>query len=354
VKIEALLPLGMLDPGLRAASGPLDIGSVAADARRAEALGYDGVVTEETKHDPYIVMALAAEATGRVGLATAVAIAFPRSPAVTALSAWTLQNLSGGRFTLGLGSQVRGHIERRYGMRWSAPGPWLREYVQALRAIWECWQNGTKLDFQGEHYQLSLMVPLFAPSPIEHPRIPVQLAAVNPYMCQVAGEAADGIRAHPVATPRYIAETMLPAVRKGAAKAGRDLAAFTMCVKPLVATAPDRAGLAERVRDVRARVAFYASTPAYLAAFETEGYGEVARTLQGHSRAQRWDEMPGLVSDEMLDAYAVIGTYDEIAAKLHERYGRLATSLEFAIPPSEAGDDAMCLALIDGLRRGCA
>ncbi|HEY8872622.1 MAG TPA: LLM class flavin-dependent oxidoreductase, partial [Stellaceae bacterium] len=235
MKIETLLPLGGLDPGLRAASAPLDIGSVAADARRAEALGYDGVVTEETKFDPYIVMALAAEATSRVGLATAVAIAFPRSPAVTALSAWTLQNLTGGRFKLGLGSQVKGHIERRYGMRWSAPGPWLREYVQALRAIWECWQNGTKLDFRGEHYQLSLMVPLFAPAPIEHPRIPVELAAVNPYMCQVAGEVADGIRAHPVATPRYIADTML-AARKGAAKAGRDLAGFTMCVKPLVAT----------------------------------------------------------------------------------------------------------------------
>jgi alkanesulfonate monooxygenase SsuD/methylene tetrahydromethanopterin reductase-like flavin-dependent oxidoreductase (luciferase family) len=220
VKIEALLPLGGLDPGLRAAA-PVDIGTVAADARRAEALGYDGVVAEETKDDPYIVMALAAQATGRVGLATAVAIAFPRSPAVTALSAWTLQNLSGGRFTLGLGSQVRGHIERRYGMRWSAPGPWLREYVEALRAIWECWQNGTRLDFQGEHYKLSLMVPLFAPSPIEHPRIPIELAAVNPYMCEVAGEAADGIRAHPVATPRYIADTMLPAARRGAAKAGR-------------------------------------------------------------------------------------------------------------------------------------
>jgi len=298
-------------------------------------------------------MALAAEATRGIGLATAVAIAFPRSPAVTALSAWTLQNLSGGRFTLGLGSQVKGHIERRYGMRWSAPGPWLREYVQALRAIWECWQNGTKLDFRGEHYQLTLMVPLFAPSPIEHPRIPVELAAVNPYMCQVAGEVAGGIRAHPVATPRYIADTMLPAARKGAAKAGRDLAGFTMCVKPLVATARDRAGLAERVRDVRARVAFYASTPAYLAAFESEGYGEVARTLQGHARAQRWDEMPGLVSDAMLDTYAVIGTCDEIAAKLRARYGDLATSLEFAIPPSEAGDDAMCRELIDGLRRGC-
>ena len=350
MKIETMLPLGKLDPGLRAAEAPLDIGAVAADARRAEALGYDGVLAAETKDDPYIVMALAAEATSRVGLATAVAIAFPRSPMVTALSAWTLQKLSHGRFTLGLGSQVKGHIERRYGMRWSAPGPWLRDYVGALRAIWACWQNGTKLDFESEHYKLSLMVPLFAPSPIDHPRIPVELAAVNPYMCQVAGEVADGIRAHPIATPRYIAETMLPAAKKGAAKAERDFAGFTMCAMPLVATAGTRTGLAERIRDARARVAFYASTPAYLLAFESEGYGEVARILQGHARAQRWAEMADLVSDEMLDAYAVIGTYDEIAAKLPARYASLATSLEFAIPLSKPEDEAALRGLTDSLR----
>ena len=166
MKVETRLPLGKLDPGVRATAGSLDIRTVADDARRAEALGYDGIITEETKDDPYIVMALAAQATGRVSLATAVALAFPRSPTVTAMTAWTLQRLSGGRFTLGLGSQVKGHIERRFGMAWSAPGPWLCEYVQALRAIWDCWQNGTKLDFQGEHYKLSLMVPLFAPAPV--------------------------------------------------------------------------------------------------------------------------------------------------------------------------------------------
>jgi probable F420-dependent oxidoreductase len=296
-------------------------------------------------------MALAAQATQRVGLATAVAVAFPRSPTITALSAWNLQQLSRGRFTLGLGSQVKGHIERRYGMRWSAPGPWLRDYVGALRAIWASWQNGTKLDFDSEHYKLSLTVPLFAPAPIEHPQIPIQLAAVNPYMCQVAGEVADGIRAHPIATPRYIAEVMLPAARKGAAKAGRDLAGFAMCVNPLIATAPDRASLAERVRDVRARVAFYASTPAYLAAFETQGHGEIARQLQGLSRVQRWEEMPALVDDEMLDAYAVIATHDEIAAKLKARYGAVATDLELAIPVSTTADAAIARELIAELRQ---
>jgi probable F420-dependent oxidoreductase len=351
VKVETLLPLGKLDPGLRAAPASRELSAIPEEARRAEALGYDGIITEETKDDPYIVMGLAAQATARVSLATAVAIAFPRSPTVTALSAWTLQRLSRGRFTLGLGSQVKGHIERRYGMSWSAPGPWLREYVRALRAIWDCWQNGTKLDFQGEHYKLSLMVPLFAPPPIEHPHIPVELAAVNPYMCQVAGEVADGIRAHPIATPRYIAETMLPAVRQGAAKAGRDLADFTMCVMPLVATAPDQAGLAARIADVRARVAFYASTPAYLVAFESEGYGEIARNLQGLARAQRWDEMAALVGDDMLEAYAVIGTYDEIAARLRARYAAVATAIEFAIPLAGPADEERLRGLIGELRQ---
>jgi probable F420-dependent oxidoreductase len=351
MRIEALLPLGALDPGLRAAAVAVDLARLGEGAQLAEALGYDGVVTEETKDDPFIVMALAAQATSRIGLATAVAVAFPRSPTVTALSAWSLQRLSRGRFTLGLGSQVKGHIERRYGMRWSAAGPWLRDYVGALRAIWDCWQSGTKLDFQSEHYQLSLMVPLFAPAPIDHPRIPIQLAAVNPYMCQVAGEVADGIRAQPVATPRYIAEVMLPAAKKGATKAGRDLAGFALCVTPLIATAPDPASLAEQVRDVRARVAFYASTPAYLAAFETQGHGEIARQLQALSRAQRWGEMAALVDDEMLDTYAVIATHDEIAAKLKARYAAVATDLQVALPIATAADQAVAGELITELRR---
>src|SRR5690348_9893714 len=185
--IETQLPLGKIDPGLRAPPTPLDIAAVAEQARLAEALGYDTIITEETKDDPYIVMAMAAQATERVSLATAVALAFPRSPTITAMTAWTLQRLSGGRFTLGLGSQVKGHIERRFGMRWSAPGPWLREYVLALRAIWGSWQHGAKLDYRSEHYTLNLMVPLFAPAPLEYPDIRIELAAVSPCMCQVAG-----------------------------------------------------------------------------------------------------------------------------------------------------------------------
>jgi probable F420-dependent oxidoreductase len=351
MKIETQLPLGNLDPGLRAASGGLDLARVGDEARLAEALGYDGIVTEETKDDPFVVLALAAQATERVGLATGVAIAFPRAPAVTALAAWTLQRLSKGRLTLGLGSQVKGHIERRYGMAWTPPGPWMRDYVGALRAIWECWQNGgAKLSYDSEHYKLSLMVPLFAPPPIEHPDIPVQLAAVNPFMCQIAGEVADGIRAHPVCTPRYIEEVMLPAARKGAAKTGRDFTKFEMAVMPLIATAPDRQRLEARIRDVRARIAFYASTPTYLIAFESQGYGEVARNLQSYSRAQRWEEMPGFVSDEMLDHYAVIGTHDEIADRLNQRFAHVASHLEFAIPIADEADKATLGDLLKSLR----
>ena len=351
MKIETQLPLGNLDPGLRAASGALDLARVGEEARLAEALGYDGIVCEETKDDPFIVLSLAAQVTQRIGLATGVAIAFPRAPAVTALAAWTLQRLSKGRFTLGLGSQVKGHIERRFGMKWTPPGPWMRDYVGALRAIWACWQaGGTKLDYQSEHYTLSLMVPLFAPPPIEHPDIPIQLAAVNPFMCQIAGEVADGIRAHPVCTPGYIEEVMLPAAKKGAAKTGRDFSTFEMAVMPLIATAPDRTGLEVRVRDVRARIAFYASTPTYLIAFESQGYGDVARELQAYSRAQRWDEMPGFISDEMLDHYAVIGTHDEIAGKLNARFSRVATHLEFAIPVASEADKAALSGLLASLR----
>ncbi len=351
MKIETQLPLGNLDPGLRAAAGGLDLDRVGEEARLAEALGYDGIVCEETKDDPFIVLSLVAQATTTIGLATGVTIAFPRAPAVTALAAWTLQRLSKGRFTLGLGSQVKGHIERRYGMAWTPPGPWMRDYVGALRAIWACWQEGgAKLDYDSPHYKLSLMVPLFAPPPIEHPEIPIQLAAVNPFMCQIAGEVADGIRAHPVCTPRYIEEVMLPAARKGAAKAGRDFSTFEMAVMPLIATASDKAGLEARARDVRARIAFYASTPTYLIAFETQGHGDVARTLQSYSRAQRWDEMPGFISDEMIDHYAVIGTHDEIAGKLRQRFSGVASHLEFAIPVGGEADRATLRGLLASLR----
>ena len=329
--IETLLPLGKTDPGLRAPEQAMDLARVGADAALLEELGYDGIAVEETKEDPYVVMALAAQATSKLHLSTAIAMAFPRSPTVTALSAWTLQRLSKGRFTLGLGSQVRGHIQRRYGMPWHPPGPWMRDYVRALRAVWDCWQTGTPLQYEGEHYRLSLMVPLFNPGPIEHPAIPVHLAAVNHVMCRVAGEVADGLRPHPVCTPKYIREVMLPAAAEGARRAGRDVGAVTVAMKPLVATAPDQESLATKIVDVRARVAFYCSTPAYRAAFDAHGLGDLADEMSVLSKQQRWEEMPKLISDDILHAYATVGTYDEIGRKLGERYGGLVQRIEFSI-----------------------
>lgn len=338
MKLETLLPLGKVDPGLRQPEKALDIAQVAKEAKLVEDLGYDALMVEETKVDPFIVMGLAAQATTTLGLGTAVAIAFPRSPTVTAMSAWTLSKLSGGRFTLGLGTQVKGHIERRFGLKWSAAGPWIREYVEAVRAVWDCWQNGTPLDFKGEHYNLSLMVPLFDPGPIEHPDIPIHLAAVNPMLCQVAGEVAQGVRPHPVCTAEYIEQVMLPAVRRGAASRNRSLDGFKVSIKPLVATAPTQDALQKKIADVRARVAFYASTPAYAPAFEFHGLGDLAERLKVLSREQRWEEMPGHIDDEVLHRYATVGTFDEIGDKLIARYGHVATNAEFSIPIANEKD----------------
>ena len=331
MRLETLLPLGKVDPGLRTPETPLDIFSVASNAKLLEEIGYGGLAVEETKDDPYVLLALAAQATSRLRLTTAVSIAFPRSPTITALSAWTLQKLSKGRFILGLGPQVKGHIERRYGLKWSPPGPWMREYVHAVRAVWDCWQHGTKLDVQGEHYNLSLMVPLFNAGPIENPDIPIHLAAVNSVMCAVAGEVADGIRPHPVCTPSYIRDVMLPAARAGAAKAGRSLDDFRVCMKPLVASAPNEEELIPKIRDARARIAFYASTPGYVAAFEHLGLGDLAKDAATYSKEQRWEELPKMISDDVLDQFAVIGTYDEIGKKLLNRFGGLVTDVEFSI-----------------------
>ena len=351
MKVETLLPLGKLDPGLRESETPLDIRTVFRDAQEVEALAYDGMVVEETKDDPYVVLGLAAQATQRITLSTSIALAFPRSPTVTALSAWTLQKLSNGRFILGLGTQVKGHIERRYGLTWSSPAAWMREYIQAVRAIWDCWQNGAALNFQGERYKLNLMVPLFTPTPIEHPNIPIQVAAVNPYICQVAGEVADGIRPHPVCTPSYIRTVMLPAVAKGAAKAGRNPKDIAVCMKPFVATAADAATLRERRQIVRARLAFYGSTPAYRVVFETHGLGELATELNQLSRQQRWEDMPPLVTDEMIETFAAVGTYEQIAARIKQRYDGLITHIEFGIPVRNDPERGQLREIIQDLRR---
>lgn len=350
MQVETLLPLGKVDPGLREPGTALDIRTVYEDAQLVESLGFDALMVEETKEDPYMVMALAAQATTTLGLGTAVAIAFPRSPTVTAMSAWKLQELSAGRFTLGLGSQVRGHIERRFGFKWHPPGPWMREYIEAVRAVWRSWQYREPLDFNGEHYRLNLIVPLFDPGPIDHPDIPIHIAAVNEYMSEVAGEVADGLRPHPVCTAEYIEQIMLPAVNRGKRKAGRESVPFSISIKPLIATAADEETFVAKVKDIRARVAFYASTPAYRAAFAMHGLGELADELKQLSKAQRWEEMPRFIDDEILNRYATVGMHDEIAHKLKDRYGKLVTNVEFSIPVNDDNDAAKLKSMLEVLR----
>lgn len=340
MKLETLLPLGKVDPGLRTPEQPLDLFTIGEKAKLLEDIGYSGLITEETKDDPFVIMTLAAQTTKTLRLGTGVVIAFPRSPAVTAMSAWTIQKLSLGRFTLGLGTQVRGHIVRRYGMDWRAPGPWVRDYIGAIRALWDCWQNGTRLDYESDHYNLNLMVPLFDAGPIDHPDIPIHLAAVKPVLSRVAGEVADGIRPHPVCTPSYIKDVMLPAVREGAVKTGRSLENFDLCMKPLVATAPNDEILAAKIRDARARIAFYASTPAYEDAFSHLGLETLAREAQALSKNQQWDDLPPLINDDMLEQFAVIGTHQAIGQKLLDRWGDLATHVEFSIAVESEEDRA--------------
>ena len=351
MRIETLLPLGKVDPGLRAPEQPLDIDTVSAEARLVEQLGYDRLVVEETKDDPFVIMALAAASTETLGLGTSVAIAFPRSPAIMAMSAWTLQKQSKGRFCLGLGTQVRGHIRRRYGMEWSTPGPWMRDYIGAVRAIWQCWQDRTALEYQSNHYNLNLMVPLFDPGPIAHPDIPIVVAAVGPRMCEVGGEVANGIRPHPVCTPKYIDQVMLPAVKAGLARAGRSLDGFEIALKPLVATAPNEDILAQRVRDARARIAFYCSTPAYRRAFEIHGLGDLATELSQLSKAGRWNEMPERISDDILHKYVAVGTYDQIGDILVDRFEDAVTSIEFSITARDEHDRATLQGLVKKIRK---
>ena len=351
MRIETLLPLGKVDPGLRAPEQLLDIETVSAEARLVEQLGYDRLVVEETKDDPFVIMALAAASTETLGLGTSVAIAFPRSPAIMAMSAWTLQKQSKGRFCLGLGTQVRGHIRRRYGMEWSTPGPWMRDYIGAVRAIWQCWQDRTPLEYQSNHYNLNLMVPLFDPGPIEHPDVPIVVAAVGPRMCEVGGEVANGIRPHPVCTPKYIDQVMLPAVKAGLARAGRSLDGFEIAMKPLVATAPNEDILAQRVRDARARIAFYCSTPAYRRAFEIHGLGDLATELSQLSKAGRWNEMPERISDDILHEYVAVGTYDQIGDVLVDRFAGVVTSIEFSIAARDEHVQATLQDLVQTIRQ---
>lgn len=308
----------------------LGIAGLGAAARRLEDLGFDGIISSETAgHDPFFPLLAAAEHTSRVSLATGVAIAFPRSPMVVAQMAWDLQRFSAGRFQLGLGTQVKGHNERRYGTPWNAPpGPRMREYILCLRAIFATFQDPKHpTHFEGKHYRYTLSPPVFTGSPIHDPHIPIHLAAVNDYMSRLGGELCDGVFAHPVCTARYLEERMLPAIRSGARKAGRPISAIDVIGAPIVVAGRNAAELAEEKKLLKRRVAFYASTRTYHPVFEVHGWAELGLKLHALSVENRWDEMVRLIPDEMAEEFATIGYLDEIGHKLKERWGAILTTL---------------------------
>ncbi len=317
-----------LDTGLAAAR----LSDVPAAARAVEAAGFKGLWTAETSHDPYLPLALAAEHSSRVDLGTSIAVAFPRSPLVHAMLAWDLQSLSGGRVILGLGTQVKGHNEKRFGIPWESPGPRLREMIQMIRAAWDCFQNGTPPTFAGKFYRFQLMTPFFNPGPIEHPAIPIYIAGVNPYMCRLAGELCDGFHVHPLHSVRYVREAVLPQIAAGAAAAGRDVAQITLtssCFTIAGDTPREQEGMRQLVRS---QISFYASTPAYRPVFELHGWGEVAARLTTLSRTGDWAGMAALVTDEMLDVFAITSSWDELPGRLRERYDGLFQRLNLYIP----------------------
>ena len=331
-----------LDVGLASA----DLRALAAYARQAEALGYGRLWASETKHDPFLPLAVAAAATTRLGLGTAIAVAFPRSPMLVAHTAWDLQRASGGRFVLGLGTQVKGHNERRFSVAWEAPGPRLREYVQALRAIWDCWQQRTTLDFRGGHYRFDLMTPFFDPGPIEHPRIPVWTAGVNPSMCRLAGEIADGLHVHSFHSPTYLREVVRPAVAEGLRRAGRAPAGFGYRAAAMVILGDTDEEVARRTGAVRQQIAFYASTRTYAPVLAAHGWADLLPHLHRKSVEGDWQGMAALISDEMLEHFAVPATWATVAEKLRARYAGLCDRVEFYPACQPPLDDPRLAALV--------
>jgi probable F420-dependent oxidoreductase len=320
---------------------PVGLREAPAIARAAEALGFDALWSTETMHDPFLPGALALEHTARLHFGTAVAIAFARSPANLAYTAWDLAGASDGRFILGLGTQVKAHIERRFGMPWpeSVTGK-LREQIGAVRAFWNAWQNGAPLNFRGEHYKLTLMSPFFNPGPIGNPNIPIYIAGVNTGLARLAGEACDGFLVHPFHTPQYLGEVLRPAIAEGLAKSGRAVQAVRVSVTALAVTAPDEDLF------VRSQIAFYASTPSYRAVMTFHGWQETAEKLSGLAGRGAWGEMPGLIDDEMLNTFAVVCPAGELPARLIERYGHLADRLGLYIPFVPGQRDAFWKSLL--------
>lgn len=294
-----------------------DVRSIAA---AAEAIGFDTLWTTETKHNSFLPLALAAEHTEHIRLGTAVAIAFPRSPMVTAQLAWDLQALSNGRFILGLGTQVKAHIERRFGMPWEAAVPKLRDYILAIRAIWDAFQGKQRLHYEGSYYTLNLMTPFFNPGPIADPDIPIYIAGVNEGLARLAGELCQGFHVHPFHSVRYLNDIVRPQIKLGAEKARRNAAEIALVSSVLLITGPNQQAVEASRAFAREQIAFYASTPTYRVVLEQHGWQDVGEELSRLASAKRWSEMGALISSEMLDVFALEAPFDQIGYALQQRY----------------------------------
>jgi probable F420-dependent oxidoreductase len=317
-----------IDTGL----GGDDLGAIGQRARELEDLGYDGIHTAETNHDPFLPLAVAAEHTERVQLGTGIAVAFARSPMTTANTAWDLNLYSGGRMMLGLGSQIQPHITKRFSMPWSHPAARMREFVSAMRAIWSSWQDGTKLDFRGEFYSHTLMTPFFNPGPNPYGAPKVYLAAVGEKMTEVAGEVCDGILIHGFTTERYVREVTIPAVERGLAKAGRARGDFEVSGPLFVVTGTTDEEIEAAKTGTRQQIAFYGSTPAYRGVLDLHGWGDLQGELNTLSKQGKWVEMGGLIDDDILDAFAVVAEPEGVAAELKRRYAGIVDRLSFYAP----------------------
>lgn len=324
-----------------------DLRKIAADAVRLEQLGYDGLRLAELNHDPFMPLAIAAEHTERIELVTSVAVAFARNPMSMAIQAHDLNAFSGGRLVLGLGSQVKPHIERRFSMPWHKAARQMREFIEAMQAIFDCWYDGARLEFTGEYYRHDLMPATFKPDNTDGLRPRIALSATGPLMTKVAAEVADGMIMHPFSTERYMREVTLPAIEEGLSASGRSLSGFELDYAPMLAVGRDDQSLEAGIRKVRERIAFYGCTVAYRPVLELHGWGEVQDELIPLNRAHRTDDMAALITDEMVETIAIVGTPVEVVQTMRTRFGGLISRTGFGGP---GFDDDELSELLDRLR----
>jgi probable F420-dependent oxidoreductase len=301
-------------------------------AVRAEALGYDAFWAPDTQADAFVSCSVGAQRTERVRLGTGIAVAFARNPMTVAMQANDLHLMSEGRFMLGVGSQIKPHIEKRYSMTWSHPAPRMREFILAVRAIWRTWETGGALDFRGDFYTHTLMTPFFNPGPNPHGTPKIILAAVGPLMTQAAGEVADGIFCHGFCTERYLREVTLPALERGAEKAGRTLDGFEIIAPGFVVARDTDEERAAGADFVRGQIGFYGSTPAYRPVLELLGWGALQDELNALTKQGAWDKLASVIDDEVLTTFAVIGTPEEAVAEVKRRYGDVASRITLTVP----------------------